>query len=219
MGEKIKRIVNVLLYLYESILEIIYPHENYCIICGKEECEGICKKCINSISKTGNDEFIDSYGYYSGVLKKLIIKFKFHSDFTAGEILADILGEYIVSNYNIEDYIITYVPLTKKSEKNRGFNQCKYISKRISKKTGIRCIELIVKTKETKEQKLLSKTERIKNIQGVFKLNKNILSITKGIIVIDDVVTTGATLMEIHKVFYENGIKNIKLLTLARSTI
>ena len=219
MGEKIKRVIKILLSLYESLLEIIYPHENYCIICGEEDCKGICDKCINSISKTENNEFIDSYGYYSGVLKKLIIKFKFYSDFTAGEILADILSEYIVSNYDIENYVITYVPLTKKAKKKRGFNQCEYISKKISKNIGVECIELLIKKRETKEQKTLSKSERINNIYNVFEINKNINNIKKNIIVIDDVVTTGATLMEIYKVFCEKGIKNVKLLTLAKSTI
>ena len=140
MGQKIKRIIKdnkickLLFLMYESILEIIYPAENYCIICGKEDCDRICDECLRSISIINNsNEFIESYGHYGGVLKKLILKFKFYGDFTAGEILSELLIKYIKENYDYKKYIITYIPITKKAERKRGFNQCEYIALKISR--------------------------------------------------------------------------------------
>ncbi len=223
MGEKIKRniknLVNIADCLYEAIIEMIYPMEDYCIICYREDCRGICEPCLKSITKVENYDNIRSYGYYTGVLKKLILKFKFGGNFTAGTILADILGQYIKENYDIEKYTLLYVPITKKTEKKRGFNQCEYIAKKISKNIGVDYSGALIKIKDTKEQKGLSKQERNINVKGAFKLKENSLSLNKGVILIDDVLTTGATLMEAYKVLCENNIKDIKLLTLAKSTI
>ena len=216
MGKTLKRIVEK---LWESLIEVIYPRENYCIICNEEDRCGICntcKKSIKPIGKAYQDEII-SYGYYGGVLKELILKFKYKDNFTAGDILAEILEEYIIKKINYKEYIITYIPLSKKSKKVRGFNQCEYIAKKIARDLSIESFEVLIKAKETKEQKKLKKDERFENIKDAFQIKKIIKN--KKIILIDDVTTTGATLNEAHKLLKKINLKDIKLLTLAKSHI
>lgn len=217
MGKAFKTIV----IIWECILEIIYPRENYCIVCGDDDCFGICEVCKNSIKtiKDSCQEEIISYGYYGGVLKNLILKFKYKSNFTAGDILAEILEEYITKNINYKEYIITYIPLSKKSKKLRGFNQCEYIAKKISRDLSIDILEILVKDRETKEQKKLRKDERAENVKNAFKIKEGITLKNYKIILIDDVTTTGATLKEGHNLLKKNGVKEIKLLTLAKSHI
>lgn len=216
MGKTLKRIIEK---LWEALIEVIYPRENYCIICREEDCFGICDTCKKSIKLIGEEyqDEIVSYGYYGGVLKELILKFKYKDNFTAGDILAEILEEYIIKNFNYKEYIITYIPLSKKAEKVRGFNQCEYIAKKISRDLSIEIVEVLIKTKETKEQKKLKKDERFENIKNAFQMKKIIKN--KKIILIDDVTTTGATLKEAHKLLKKFNLKDIKLLTLAKSHI
>lgn len=218
MGKTLNRIIRS---LWEGLIEIVYPRENYCIICKAEDCFGICDICRKSV-KTINDSYQDeiiSYGYYGGVLKDLILKFKYKSNFTAGDILTEFLEEYIIKNINYEEYIITYVPLSKKSKKARGFNQCEYIAKKIARDLSIEALELLIKPKETKEQKKLKRDERYKNIKDAFKVKKGICVNNYSIILIDDVTTTGATLQEAYKLLKKFKVKDIKLLTLAKSHI
>ena len=136
MGKKSTYIKKVIISLWYGFLEIIYPIESYCIICGKEGYNGICDYCISNIKQIeyiipGEDKMIiNSYGHYGGALKSLILRLKYHRDFTAGDILAELLGDYIKENIDYKDYVISYIPMSKKSQKKRGFNQCEYIAKK-----------------------------------------------------------------------------------------
>ena len=218
MGKTIKRIIRT---LWEGLIEVLYPRENYCIICKDDDCFGLCNTCrksIKVINEVYQDEVI-SYGYYGGVLKDLILKFKYKNNFTAGDILAEFLEEYISENIRYEEYIITYIPLSKKSKKNRGFNQCEYIAKKISRDLSIEVLDVLVKQKETKEQKKLKRDERYENIKDAFTIKKGIQVKNYKIILIDDVTTTGATLHEAYKLLKKFEVKDIKLLTLAKSHI
>lgn len=218
MGKAFKRIIRG---LWEGLVEVVYPRENYCIICKNDNCFGICNTCKKSIKKIDNkyqDEVI-SYGYYGGVLKDLILKFKYKNNFTAGDILAEFLEEYIINNFKYEEYIITYIPLSKKSKKIRGFNQCEYIAKKISRDLSIEVLEILIKEKETKEQKTLKRDERYENIRDAFKIKTGIKVKNYKIILIDDVTTTGSTMQEAYKLLKKIQIKEIKLLTLAKSHI
>lgn len=200
---------------------MIYPRESYCIICKEDNCFGICEHCrksIKTIADSYQDEII-SYGYYGGVLKDLILKFKYKSNFTAGDILAEFLEEYIIRNLKYQEYVITYIPLSKKSKKIRGFNQCEYIAKKIAKDLSIEVLEILIKDKETKEQKRLKKDERYENIKDAFKIKKGLEIRKYNIILVDDVTTTGATLKEAYKLLRKYQVKDIKLLTLAKSHI
>ena len=218
MGKTIKRIIRK---LWEGLIEVVYPRESYCIICKEEDCFGICtncKKSIKIINEVYQDEVI-SYGYYGGVLKDLILKFKYKNNFTAGDILAEFLEEYITKNLKYKEYIITYIPLSKKSKKSRGFNQCEYIAEKTARDLSIEVLDVLIKQKETKEQKKLKRDERYENIKDAFNIKKGIEVKNYNIILIDDVVTTGATLQEAYKLLKKFEVKEIKLLTLAKSHI
>lgn len=211
MGRKLFELLD---YLKESILQILFPCPSTCIVCEVEEEEGICKNCLKTIKLCSEDE---CYGYYKGALKELIHLFKFQKDFLAGEILANMLQSKI-SNVD-KEYILTYIPISKKSKKTRGFNQCEYIAKILSKNLGLRCMETLVKAKETKVQKELSRSERLENIKNSFCIKDNCDIRGKKFILIDDVITTGATIDEGVKTLEENGANEIKILTIAKSRI
>ena len=220
MGKKFETFIKVLYVIFNGILEIIYPRENYCIICREEDCNGLCCKCRSSINRIDytNDK-IKSYGYYGGVLKELILKFKYYNDFTAGDILVEFLEEYIINNFVYDDYIITYIPMAKKSKRKRGFNQCEYIAKKIAYNLNIPCKKILNKKRENKEQKRLKYNERYENVKNIFELKNGINIKGLRLIVIDDVTTSGATMEEACRILKKYGVKEIKLLTLAKSQI
>ncbi|MGG7059893.1 ComF family protein [Clostridium nigeriense] len=212
-----KRIIELLITLKDEFLDIIYPPKNNCIVC-ESEFVGLCPLCKSKIQKVKEDEEFLSYGYYNGVLKKLILEFKYKQNFVAGKILAELLYD-VIKNKKIEIDCIVFIPSSKEALKERGFNQCEYLAKEINKSLKLKIYKDLIKAKNIKEQKLLSKEDRFKNIKGAFSLktNKNIKN--KRVLIIDDVVTTGATLYECEKLLRENGASEIKILTVAKSYI
>lgn len=214
MGKKIIKEIN---NIVETVLDIIYPPSNRCITCDAEDFVGICPCCKSKIKRVENQDNILSYGYYGGVLKALILAFKYDKNFTAGNVISELLLNLINEN-SMEFDAIYYVPMSKSSVKKRGFNQCEIIAKKLSKSLNIPVSNSLIKIKNTKEQKSLSKEERYKNIKGAFKIRENNIK-NKRILLIDDVVTTGATLLECKKILENFNVEEITVLTIAKSHI
>ncbi len=215
MGQKGIKIIK---YLFSCLLEVLYPNDK-CVICGQESESGLCPICRSQIKRIDNtDNEIISYSYYSGVVKKLILQMKYKSDFTAAGILAEFLVQ-IIKEKDIKADYICFVPMTKKSIKKRGFNQCQLLAEEVSRKTGIALSRSVIKVNDTKEQKTLSKEERAENIKGAFKVLNGEKFKGSKIILIDDVTTTGATMNECKNIIEKCKIDNIFILTIAKSDI
>lgn len=213
-----KRVVTLLKDIVNGILDIIFPPEEKCISCLEEGYVGLCPKCIKKIKRIKNENNRYSYGYYAGPLKDLILSFKYKENYLAASILGEFLCQTIEEN-NIEYDIIFYVPLSKNSKKKRGFNQCEILAKKVSQKYNIPIAHSLVKIRETREQKILSKEDRKKNIVNAFDVISIKDVVNKNIIVIDDVSTTGVTGLECEKILMKYGAKKVNILTIAQSFI
>ena len=213
-----KRITKVLKYIFNGILDVIFPPEEICITCFEDGYVGLCPNCLNKIKKLKNNNNIYSYGYYVGPLKDLILAFKYKENYLAGNILGEFLCNTIENN-KLKFDLVAYVPLSNKSMKIRGFNQCEILGKIVSEKYNIPISKSLIKIKETKQQKTLSKEDRKNNIIGVFDIKKNSDIDSKNIILIDDVTTTGVTAYECRKVLMHNGAKTVSIITVAQSLI
>ncbi|GFZ31236.1 amidophosphoribosyltransferase [Clostridium zeae] len=224
MGKGITKIIK---YILDCVLEVIYPHSNKCLCCELDtDTESICDRCLNNVAYICGEYYLDkenkvkcrSAAYYSGSIKELIINLKYSADFESAEFLAQILHKKMKEEH-ISGDLITYVPISKASSKKRGFNQCRAIGKELSNLSGIRLVNTLKRSKEVKEQKRLSIEERIENMIGVFetKTPKDIEN--KTIILIDDVITTGSTLMSCRDTLIKAGAGDVILLTVAKSNI
>lgn len=207
-----------ILIAYREILNIIYPIEEKCMVCDEDGFIGICPSCKSRINKAKNEGSILSYGFYGGILKSLILKFKYESNYNVGYLLANFLIE-IIKESEIDIDIICYIPMIRKDERKRGFNQCKLIANEIGYNLNIPVSNCIKKVKHTKEQKKLTKEERIKNLIGAFEVKSNEDIKNKRVLLIDDVMTTGATIGECTKILKKSGVKEIIVLTIAKSNI
>ena len=169
----------------------------------------VCQEC-RSI-KPVFDRVI-AYGIYEGVLKETIRLMKFRQL----KRLAWVLGRKLSSiDVPTADSIIP-VPLSINGLRKREFNQSAIMAKELSKKTGIPLyLTGLKKVKETLPQSSLSKAERIRNVKGAYTSNGNIKS--KRIILVDDVVTTAATVNECAKVLKRAGASLVTVVTAARA--
>lgn len=212
-----KKIIKEIREVASAVLDLIYPPPNKCIICDADDFVGLCPLCKSKIKRVKNQDYILSYGYYGGILKDLILSFKYDKSFIAAKVISELLLDLIYEE-KINCDVICYVPMTKSSVKKRGFNQCEVIAKYLSRELDIPVSNSIIKVKNTKEQKSLSKEERARNIKGAFKIKENYIS-NKRILLIDDIVTTGATLLECKSILENYDVKEINILTIAKSHI
>lgn len=195
----------------DCLKTITFNNKNTCPVCGrKTERDEICLEC-----KASAPRFKKAVSplVYDGGTVKLIVKFKNGNGYLK-EYFAGLIEEK-VEDLPVCDYII-YVPMTKKSMRKRGYNQSELLAKSISKRLKTPVLkDAVVKVKETSEQKSLSHRERVKNLAGCFKVEKRTEIKGKNILLIDDVMTTGATADEICKRLLNAGAKQIFLATAA----
>jgi competence protein ComFC len=178
----------------------------------------VCRECGY------NFYMLRSFGPYRGILKKLIIKFKYGKIYTLAPVLTSFLKKAYVENYSKEkiDYVDTVPDFTVfkggfTSQGTQTDNHMQILAKMFSKETGIPYEGNIIKIKKTLRQQNLGVYERKVNLEGVFKAADMLKAVKKNILLIDDVWTTGNTLNEISKALKNCGAQKIYLLTIARA--
>lgn len=160
---------------------------------------------------------------YQGPVKKLIHSFKYgrYPVRNLSLVLDKILRLYFA---NEEDYFapkttVTPVPLHWWRQNARGYNQALILAQSLSKLWSLNLIpDLLQRTHFSLPQAKLSKKERLKNIQGLFRLNPKYHDLIKKetVILVDDVYTTGATLKQCARVLKKEGfIGSVYAVTLA----
>jgi len=204
--------------LKEIVLDIIFPR--ICLGCGKEG-KYICEKCELFLSETpslfgqGGLEELVSVWEYDGLIKDIILKIKYYGAFEA-------INELVKKAFKIrkpylpEDTIITFVPMFKKKEKRRGFNQAEIIARKVGEMTGSKVLPLLEKIKDTPSQTKLDKVERLTNIKGSFRRKEGTIC-GSNVLLVDDVWTSGATMRECTRVLKKSGAKRVFGFTLART--
>jgi ComF family protein len=116
--------------------------------------------------------------------------------------------------------LIIPIPLSKQRLSQRGFNQISILLKSITKRypelATLVHYDSLLKHRDTQSQTQLTRKERLSNVRGAFSC---VTGIPRGsdILLIDDVLTTGATVTEASKVLYKCGAKRVTVLTLARA--
>jgi|YelNatPaOPRAMG01_1025707.scaffolds.fasta_scaffold05440_5 ComF family protein len=183
-----------------------------CKVCGSPlEEEGLCYKCRTSPPYFSRAR---SYALYDGVIRTAIIRFKFEKRRNLGIFLGKLLGEFILGLKWDIDFIVP-IPLSKERLRIRGFNQSEILAAEVCKILGAPLSLGLIRIKETKPSINLNIEERLDNINRAFLLADTNLK-GKKILLIDDVYTTGATTNEASKTLLERGIKEVRVVTLAR---
>ena len=160
---------------------------------------------------------VRSLGRFDDYYKELIHRFKYGKKIPLGRKLARRLGETINSNFHfLESDFLIPVPLHKSRYRERGFNQSEVVAEEISKITGVLVLKGVLKRKKnTKDQTNLSPQQREENVRGAFVVTETERINGKKIILVDDVITTGATLSECARMLRQAGAERILGMTVA----
>ncbi|MDI6758113.1 MAG: ComF family protein [Candidatus Omnitrophota bacterium] len=192
----------------------------FCSSCGRHLvktnfAKNICPSCLRG--KLHFDRAFSPYTY-KGSIKRLIHEFKYKGkDYLGsplGAMMIDFINEYNLP-INYIDFIIP-VPLHKTKLREREFNQAQVLAEAIAKKFNKGLLtETLTRQRYTRAQADLEINERLKNVKGSFSITNPQVIKGKNLLVIDDVLTTGATSSEAAAALKEAGANIVFILTLA----
>lgn len=204
------------------IQEIHFITEPYCHKCGHpfeflEERQGrlLCGRCLKN--KTAPFRLSRSAFAYDDASKNLILSFKFHDKTENAKLLAQMMWVAGRDIFETGVDVIMPVPLHYSRLLKRRFNQSALLGRELSKLSGVPCDSLsLIRHKKTRPQVELSGMERRRNVRNVFSVKRVEAVKGKRILLIDDVLTTGATLRECARALRSAGAKSVDTLTAGR---
>jgi len=191
----------------------------FCIKCSRhiedDPEKQLCTEC-----RITEPHFDSAWGthFYNDTMKKLIHLFKYGNKTNLCHLFLNIESSFL-STYNIDlgKYnSIVAIPLHSTRKRERSYNQAQLLAEVISVKFGIpESRNNLVRTRNTKNQAALSQKERWTNIQGAFKIKYPSQFFERSVLIIDDLMTTGATVSEAARILKKAGAQRTDVLTLA----
>lgn len=206
--------------LIHKCLSVLFPI--FCFGCGKEN-HYLCNECKEKIIPNKEElnikycfQVLTASNYNNPLIKKIIWNFKYKGAYILSDTIADILImnisllNSIKKNRDKKNFLIIPVPISKKKLRQRGYNQSDILAKSLSLKTGIPYNNQILckKFNTLSQVKTKTKKERLFNLKNSFEC-KNYENQNSVIILLDDIITTGATMEETAKTLKKSGFKKI----------
>lgn len=233
----------------EGLLNLIYPHR--CVVCDKilgDQRRSVCRGCAETIRflehplcfRCGRPleqeeeycetckryEFRYDSGFapfaYRGGIRQSLIRFKYghraeYASFYARAILK--FGEWRIAHWKPD--ILLAVPVHRRRQIKRGYNQASLVAEELSRLTGIPCRNsLIRRTRHTKPQKELDIYQRRANLKNAFCLNPKEaadihLNSIRSAVIIDDIYTTGSTVDTIAAILKNHHVQEVHFITVS----
>jgi ComF family protein len=156
---------------------------------------------------------------YDFPISHWLAAFKFHEQLDYGVFLADCLWQRLQPTYEASDWpqALIAVPLHRQRLQRRGYNQALLIAARLAHLSGIALARrAVIKTRATVPQTTLSKSLRLKSVRRVFTVVKPVAS---HVAIIDDILTTGATVQELARTLLRSGVRQVDVWCVARTIL
>ena len=210
--------------LSRGILDFFFPRR--CPFCGAVAGkELLCKKCLRSLPFTGEHAVREgTFGrcaaplYYEDRVREAILQFKFKAKLGGLSCFGMLMAECAAEHYSGAFDAVTWVPVSKKRLKKRGFDQTRYLTGSMCVDWHVAPIETLRKVTDNPPQSTLETEEqRRANVLGVYEAVNAEQFRGKRLLLVDDILTTGATLSECVRVLKEAGAGEVMCLTLAMS--
>ena len=225
--------------LIKTVIDAFQPTR--CVSCGgiTDDGEFLCDYCsemlkpidpLKRCKRCGltKDKCVCKYRIYifdgciapfvnDGIAQNITYAFKFHRKFTAADFLAGQMALCIKNEYrNVRFDCITCVPMHKAQLRKRGFNQSKVLAQKISGIIGVPYCDLLVCSGRNHSQhKIKDIKKRFQNVKGKYKAIKPVKSRT--VLIIDDIMTSGATLDECAGILLRAGADRVYCATALRT--
>ena len=198
----------------EFVLNLLFPSK--CVLCGKllERSElDLCRSCrIDSPECHKNNlkfSFLDSWTavwYYNGYIRKSLHRFKFGHARHYASAYGRLLAMKLLTEYPDGFDVLTWVPVSRLRKFTRGYDQVELLAKAVGRELEMEPVRTLRKLRNNRPQSRISGTaERRANVLGVYAVTDPELVRDKRVLLLDDIITTGATAGECARVLLTAG--------------
>ena len=210
--------------LLHWLTEWLYPAK--CVLCGrlleKDELD-LCRKCRIEAPVCGDSRkkypFVDSWTavwYYQDPVRRSILRYKFYGRRNYAAAYARMLGVKLLKEERAELDLITWVPISAKRLKKRGFDQGQLLAENLGEELKIPVTPLLKKIRDNPPQSgIVGHAHRKANVLGAYIMTDSQTLKGKRILLLDDILTTGATAGECARVLLTAGAEEVHLAVIA----
>ena len=206
------------------IFHIFFPPK--CILCRKlltREETDLCRDCReNQPEYTGHKiklSFLAQWTglwYYKENVRQSILRYKFGGKRSYAAAYGRLLAMKLMKEGWDDTDVLTWIPISRQRKRKRGYDQTELFAKFTAEELGLELIPTLRKIRNTKPQSIMGDAaHRRANILGAYEVIDPVLVKDKRILLLDDIVTTGATASEAARMLLTAGAKEVKLATLA----
>ena len=205
------------------LLDLLYPPR--CAFCRRTGVHGVCADCERTLPYA-KVQLCEGAGFgrcaspllYEDAVRESLLRFKFHGAQSAAEGYGELLARCAAEELGGQFDTVTWVPVSKKREHERGYDQARLLAKATAKALGLPLTPTLHKQRNTQPQSGTGDAaKRRANITGAYRMKRSADVTGKRVLLIDDVVTTGATLSECARVLGKAGAEQVVCATVARS--
>ncbi len=208
------------------LLDLIYPPK--CPFCGRmlERYEdGMCLTCQPVLPWTeGQNDPVEfcavslSPLWYRDSVREAVHRYKFLRGRTHGNLFGTLMAQCLHDRWSEPVDMVVWVPLSPKKRRKRGYDQVELLARQVGAELGIPVVNALEKIRETATQSSVGKdAARRANVLGAYGVKSGMELSGKRIVLVDDVVTSGATLSECAACLLMAGAESVTALTFARA--
>ncbi len=207
----------------QALLELLYPRK--CVLCGKileQEELDLCRKCRvegptcpHLHTKYPFLDSVTAVWRYEGMVRGSILRYKFQGR----RHYADCYGRLLAMKLQQEQRefdLLTWIPISSKRYRRRGFDQVELLARSVGRELGMEPVRLLYKIHDNPPQSRISgRAERRANVLGVYQSVSRQQVEGKRILLLDDILTTGATAGECARVLLTAGAAEVHCAVIA----
>lgn len=204
--------------LYHFLMELLFPPK--CVLCRQLLKNGeidLCRACRTDApeypNKKINIRFLDSFAavwYYEGNVRGSLLRFKFRNARSYAVSYGRILAMKLLSEYPDGFDVLTWVPVSRLRRLRRGYDQVELLAKAVGGELGMTPVPTLNKIRNNRPQsRLKDPAARKANVLGVYRLQEGAEVQGKRVLLLDDILTTGATAGECARVLMTAGAKEV----------
>lgn len=204
--------------LYHWLMELLFPPK--CVLCGtllKAGETDLCRTCRTEAPEYPNRkiklQFLDSFAavwYYEGNVRRSLLRFKFQNARSYASCYGRMLAMKLLREYPEGFDVLTWVPVSRLRRLRRGYDQVELLAKAVGAELGMTPVPMLKKIRNNRPQSRLdSASARRANVLGAYKLLDGDPVKGKRVLLLDDILTTGATAGECARMLLSAGAKEV----------
>lgn len=215
--------------IWEELLRLVYPPK--CVFCGtllEREEQDACKACLAELPWTDESSAVRTGRAFSrcvspffltGKVHQALVDYKYHQRESYGVCFGRWMGECACRCRSDPFDLVTWVPVSRRRLRERGFDQCRLLAVQVAKVYGMRPVRTLKKWKDVPSlaSSEASPAMRRKLVAGVYRVISPETVAGKRILLVDDIITTGSTLEEAAGTLRAAGAAEVSCVTAART--